>query len=142
MNVNQKALDDLGVKPFDVAEHFHDEEFMLTYLKEILTDGDVEELAEALGDIARYKGRTGVLEAEGFTQAVLVDLLVDPRSRKDIVNRVLEICGVDARLKPFVTQSVVFKRRVRRMSYTDLMVGKKGMIMGTIKRRKESKKLA
>lgn len=147
MSVNQEALNKLGVKPFDVAEHFRDEEFMRTYLKEILADGDAEELAEALFDIARYKGRSAALEAEGFTLPQLVEQLADAVSSMDVVNRVLAIVGVDLQLRPFVTETVVDRRGPPATTRSHVFMSKRGLVMGRIKYRnssgkKEPKKIA
>lgn len=142
MNVNQKALDELGVAPFDVVEHFHDEEFMETYLREIMADGDVSELAEALRDVARYKGRLAALEDAGFTEVKLLEVLAQEGDRKKIINRVLEIAGVDLRLEPFISGSYVSTSKALTKHTTQVLIAKKGRVLGTVQRAKGTKKLA
>jgi probable addiction module antidote protein len=143
MNVNQKALNELGVAPFDVVEHFHDEKFMEAYLREIMADGDVSELASALRDVARYKGRLAAVEEAGLTEAKLLEMLAQEGARKMIINRVLEIAGVDLRLEPFISGSYVSRSKaLATLTATQVLVTRNGRVLGTVKRTKDTKKLA
>jgi len=45
-------------RPFDMANYLGTEEDVAEYLRQVLADGDLAELAAALGDIARARGMT------------------------------------------------------------------------------------
>ena len=50
-----KTAFDLGITTFDTAEYLKDDEIIAEYLSQILSDGDINELFEALENIVKVK---------------------------------------------------------------------------------------
>lgn len=46
----------LEITNFDIAQYLDDKEVIAEYLSQILSDGNTDELLEALGNIAKAKG--------------------------------------------------------------------------------------
>ena len=68
------------------------------YLSEILADGNMDELLEALSDVARAKGMTEVASASGLGRESLYKALTPgSKPRFDTINRVLKALGVRLR---------------------------------------------
>ena len=100
MSINQHAVEELGVRPFDIAEYLDNEEFIATYLSEILADGDMDELLEALGDVARAKGMTQLAEKTGLGRESLYKALAPgAKPRFDTIKKVLSALGVHLRVE-------------------------------------------
>lgn len=51
---------------FDIAEYLDDKEVIAEYLTQILADGDMDELLEAIGHIAKAKGMSQIAQETGL----------------------------------------------------------------------------
>lgn len=101
MTINQEAVEKYGVRPFDAAEYLDDDEVIVAYLSEILAEGDMDELLEALGEIARAKGMSKLAEDTGLGRESLYKALAPgSKPRFDTINRVLNGLGVVLRAEP------------------------------------------
>lgn len=101
MTINQEAVEKYGVRPFDAAQYLDDDEVIVAYLSEILADGDMDELLEALGEIARAKGMSKLAEDTGLGRESLYKALAKgAKPRFDTINRVLNALGVCLRAVP------------------------------------------
>lgn len=101
MTINQEAVEKYGVRPFDAAEYLDDDEVIVAYLSEILAEGDMDELLEALGEVARAKGMSKLSEDTGLGRESLYKALTPgAKPRFDTINRVLNALGVALRAEP------------------------------------------
>jgi len=57
--------------PFDVAAHIKTAEDAVHYLDAVLADGDANEIAEALGIVARSQGMAAIAEESGLSRETL-----------------------------------------------------------------------
>ena len=95
MAINQQAYEKYGTTPFDVAEYLDNDEVIARYLSEVLADGDMDELLEALKNVARAKGMSEVASAAGLGRESLYKALAPgAKPRFDTINRVLKALGV------------------------------------------------
>ncbi|RBP30088.1 putative addiction module antidote protein [Marinobacter pelagius] len=105
MTVNQEAIEKHGVRPFDAAEYLDDDEVIGAYLSEILADGDMDELLEALGEVARARGMTRLAEDTGLGRESLYKALTPgAKPRFDTINRILKGLGINLRAEPVEPQ--------------------------------------
>ena len=80
---------------FDLAEHLKNEADIAAYLTLVIADGDMSELAHALGLAARARGMTEIAKACGLTREALYKALrPDAAPRFDTINRVCTALGV------------------------------------------------
>ncbi|NWO05788.1 MAG: putative addiction module antidote protein [Alteromonadaceae bacterium] len=101
MAINQEAVEKYGVRPFDVAEYLDSDEMIVAYLSEILAEGDMDELLEALGEVARAKGMSKLAEDTGLGRESMYKALAPgAKPRFDTVSRVLRGLGVSLRAEP------------------------------------------
>lgn len=56
INANPKALKDLGLQPFDMADYLQTDEDITEYLSQLLSEGDTDELTRAIGYVAKAPG--------------------------------------------------------------------------------------
>ena len=71
------------------------DEVIACYLSEVLADGDMDELLEALKNVARAKGMSEVASAAGLGRESLYKALTPgAKPRFDTINRVLKALGV------------------------------------------------
>ncbi len=56
----------LEVTNFDIAQYLDNKEVIAEYLSQILADGDMDELLEALGNIAKAKGMSQIASETGL----------------------------------------------------------------------------
>lgn len=56
----------LEVTKFDIAQYLDNKEVIAEYLSQILADGDMDELLEALGNIAKAKGMSQIASETGL----------------------------------------------------------------------------
>lgn len=113
MAVNQEVIEKYGVRPFDVAEYLDSEEMIAAYLSEVLADGDMDELLNALGNVARAKGMSKLAEESGLGRESLYKALAKgAKPRFETINRVLNALGVCLRAEPVAkgTKAAVGKR--------------------------------
>ena len=80
---------------FDLAEHLKSEEDIADYLTLVIADGDMSELAHALGVAARARGMSEVARECGLTREALYKALrPEAAPRFDTINRVCAALGV------------------------------------------------
>ncbi len=86
---------------FDLAEHLKNEADIAAYLTLVIADGDMSELAHALGLAARARGMTEIAKACGLTREALYKALrPDAAPRFDTINRVCTALGVKLVAQP------------------------------------------
>lgn len=84
-----------SLQEFDLVEHLKTEEDIADYLTLVIADGDMSELAHALGLAARARGMSEVAKACGLTREALYKALrPDAAPRFDTINRVCAALGV------------------------------------------------
>ena len=80
---------------FDMAEHLKSEEDIAAYLTMVIEEGDVSELAHALGIAARARGMSEIAEQSGLTREALYKALrPNAHPRFETINRVCAALGV------------------------------------------------
>ncbi|MDD4929918.1 MAG: putative addiction module antidote protein [Gallionella sp.] len=80
---------------FDMAEYLKSEEDVAAYLTMVIEEGDVSELARALGIAARARGMSEIAEQSGLTREALYKALrPNAHPRFDTINRVCAALGV------------------------------------------------
>ena len=65
----------IETRPFDPAAYLDSPEAMLAYLDGAFTDGDAGEITDALGVVARARGRSQLAEETGLTRPALYKAL-------------------------------------------------------------------
>ncbi|ERS12561.1 hypothetical protein Q673_02820 [Marinobacter sp. EN3] len=134
MTVNQEAIEKYGVRPFDVAEYLDDDEVIVAYLSEILVDGDMDELLEALGEVARARGMSKLSEDTGLGRESLYKALSPgAKPRFETINRILKGLGVNLRAEPAKPQVT----RTATATYTHH--SRRGLKTSAVKRRSSSR---
>jgi probable addiction module antidote protein len=87
--------------PFDVAEHLDNQEVIAAYLTEALETEDVEFIAQAIGNVARARGMTGIAREAGLQRESLYRALsADGNPELATVMKVLHALGVRLAAKP------------------------------------------
>lgn len=90
-----KMIDPAGLPEFDLAEYLGSEEAISEYLNQVIAEGDMAELAHALGVAARARGMTEVAKASGITREALYKALRPTASpRFETVAKVCAALGV------------------------------------------------
>ncbi|MFA6921143.1 MAG: addiction module antidote protein [Gallionella sp.] len=80
---------------FDMAEYLKSQEDIAAYLTMVIEEGDVSELAHALGIAARARGMSEIAEQSGLTREALYKALrPNAHPRFDTINRVCAALGV------------------------------------------------
>jgi len=86
---------------FDLAEQLKEEEDIAAYLTMVIEEGDISELAHALGVAARARGMSDIAKASGITREALYRALrPDASPRFDTISRVCTALGVRLVAKP------------------------------------------
>lgn len=81
--------------PFDVADYLQSEEDIALYLSAVLEDGSIQEIAAALGDIARARGMAKVAADAGLSRESLYKGLSGDRApTADTLLRVIRALGL------------------------------------------------
>lgn len=62
-------------KPFDPADYLSSEEDIVEYLKIWMEDGSPQEIARAIGDVARSRGMSEIARKTGFGRQALYNAL-------------------------------------------------------------------
>jgi len=90
-----KKIDPAGLPEFDMAEYLESEVAISEYLNQVIADGDMAELAHALGVAARARGMTEVAKDSGITREALYKALRPGASpRFETVAKVCQALGV------------------------------------------------
>lgn len=87
--------------PFDAADYLESEEDIALYLSAMLEDGSPEEVAAALGDIARARGMAKVAADAGLSRESLYRSLSRERvPSADTLLRVIRALGLKLTVQP------------------------------------------
>ena len=90
-----KKIQVADLPEFDLAEQLKTEEDIAAYLTMVIDEGDMAELAHALGVAARARGMSDVAKASGITREALYKALrPDASPRFDTISRVCAALGV------------------------------------------------
>lgn len=81
--------------PFDVAHYLDSKEMIAEYLSQVLSDGDMDELLLAIGNIAKAKGMTQIAKDTGLGRESLYKTFAEGSKPKfETVMKVLNSFGV------------------------------------------------
>lgn len=87
--------------PFDMARYLNDDEAVAEYLTQVLADGDMPELLQALGHVARARGMAQVAREAGLGRESLYKALAPgAKPRFETVLRVTRALGVSLMVRP------------------------------------------
>jgi len=90
----------IKIRPFDMANYLHDEEEIAEYLRQVLEDGDPQEVAAALGHIARARGMTQLARETGLSRESLYKSLSGERApNSDTLFKVIRAMGFQLSLQ-------------------------------------------
>ena len=90
-----KKIQVADLPEFDLAEQLKTEADIATYLTMVIDEGDMAELAHALGVAARARGMSDIAKASGITREALYKALrPDASPRFDTISRVCAALGV------------------------------------------------
>lgn len=96
-----KKIDPADLPEFDLAEHLGNEASISEYLNQVIGDGDMAELAHALGVAARARGMTDVAKDSGITREALYKALrLGASPRFETVAKVCLALGVKLVAQP------------------------------------------
>jgi probable addiction module antidote protein len=85
----------LEITQFDIVEYLDDKEVIAEYLSQILADGDMDELLEALGNIAKAKGMSQIAKDTGLGRESLYKTFHKGTKPKfDTIMKVMDSFGV------------------------------------------------
>lgn len=88
-------MNNLEVTKFDIAQYLDDKEVVAEYLSQILDDGDMDELLEALGNIAKAKGMSQIAKDTGLGRESLYKTFHKGTKPKfDTIMKVMDSFGV------------------------------------------------
>jgi len=80
---------------FDVSQYLDSKERIAEYLSQVLEDGDMNELLEAIGNIAKAKGMSQIAKDTGLGRESLYKTFSsDAKPRFETVMKVLDSFGV------------------------------------------------
>jgi probable addiction module antidote protein len=100
-----KKIQVADLPEFDLAEQLKTEEDIAAYLTMVIDEGDMAELAHALGVAARARGMSDVAKASGITREALYKALrPDASPRFDTISRVCAALGVRLVAQPVSSQ--------------------------------------
>ncbi len=100
-----KKIQVADLPEFDLAEQLKTEEDIAAYLTLVIDEGDMAELAHALGVAARARGMSDVAKASGITREALYKALrPDASPRFDTISRVCAALGVRLVAQPVGSQ--------------------------------------
>lgn len=100
-----KKIQVADLPEFDLAEQLKTEEDIAAYLTLVMDEGDMAELAHALGVAARARGMSDVAKASGITREALYKALrPDASPRFDTISRVCAALGVRLVAQPVGSQ--------------------------------------
>lgn len=80
---------------FDVSQYLDSKEMIAEYLSQVLQDGDMNEVLEAIGNIAKAKGMSQIAKDTGLGRESLYKTFsADAKPRFETVMKVLDSFGV------------------------------------------------
>jgi probable addiction module antidote protein len=84
-----------SLKIFDIAQYLDDKETIAQYLTQVMQDGDMDELLEAIGHIAKAKGMSQIAKDTGLGRESLYKSFTPGSHPKfETVSKVLGSLGV------------------------------------------------
>lgn len=85
----------IEITNFDIAEYLDNKEVIAEYLSQILADGDMDELLESLGNIAKAKGMSQIANETGLGRESLYKTFRKGTKPKfDTIMKVMQSFGV------------------------------------------------
>jgi len=93
----------MGMKtiPFDPADYLKSEEDVVDWLKIWMEDGSPEEIAKAIGDIARSRGMTKIARKTGLGRQALYNALSEKGNPTlETLMAVLDALGLELTVQP------------------------------------------
>lgn len=85
----------MEITNFDIAEYLDNKEIIAEYLSQTLADGDMDELLEALGNIAKAKGISQIASETGLGRESLYKTFhKGTKPRFDTIIKVMQSFGV------------------------------------------------
>jgi probable addiction module antidote protein len=89
----------LELTTFDIAQYLDDKEIIAEYLTQVLADGDMDELLEALGNIAKAKGMSQIAQETGLGRESLYKTFHKGTKPKfDTIMKILNSLGVQMKV--------------------------------------------
>ena len=80
---------------FDVSQYLDSKEMIAEYLTQVLQNGDMNELLEAIGNIAKAKGMSQIAKDTGLGRESLYKTFsADSKPRFETIMKVLDSFGV------------------------------------------------
>ena len=80
---------------FDVSQYLDSKEMIAEYLTQVLQDGDMNELLEAIGNIAKAKGMSQIAKDTGLGRESLYKTFsADSKPRFETIMKVLDSFGI------------------------------------------------
>ena len=80
---------------FDVSQYLDSKEMIAEYLSQVLQDGDMNEVLEAIGNIAKAKGMSQIAKDTGLGRESLYKTFsADSKPRFETIMKVLDSFGV------------------------------------------------
>lgn len=80
---------------FDVSQYLDSKEMIAEYLSQVLQDGDMNELLEAIGNIVKAKGMSQIAKDTGLGRESLYKTFsADSKPRFETIMKVLDSFGV------------------------------------------------
>ena len=81
---------------FDISQYFDNKEMIAEYLSQVIEDGDMDELLEAIGNIAKAKGISQIAADTGLGRESLYKTFQSgSKPRFETVMKVLRSLGVN-----------------------------------------------
>ncbi|MCK9257407.1 MAG: putative addiction module antidote protein [Sulfurospirillaceae bacterium] len=94
LNMNKTKLTD-----FDITQYLDNKETIAEYLSQVLEDKDMDELLEALGNIAKAKGMSQISSETGLGRESLYKTFQKgTKPRFDTIMKVIESFGVKIKI--------------------------------------------
>ena len=85
----------LEITNFDIAQYLDDKDVIAEYLSQILEDGNMDELLEALGNIAKAKGMSQIAKDTGLGRESLYKTFHKGTKPKfDTIMKIMDSFGV------------------------------------------------
>ena len=90
-----------GITEFDLADYLDSDEMIAEYLSQVLSEGDTDELLQAIGHVAKARGMAQIAKDTGLGRESLYKAFAPgAKPRFDTVLKVMGALGVDLRAQP------------------------------------------
>ena len=100
--------------PFDIVTELDTEEAMIEYLRQVLEDGDTDEILRAIGHVARARGMAQLAKDAGLGRESLYKAVAPgAKPRYDTVFRLVRALGIELRAMPVSRTTPTRKRATR-----------------------------